>query len=134
MNDIFSMAGWQKIDKLKLDAHQRDTIIIAQAIRNDFENFHGGMGDGKMGFLTDEQMKMLNISVRHTVYKALEMIKGLPNTPKELDKQMGQYEPPSPFVYCGFNLTSFDHDYMELPGTPELEKAYKEFVEGYEGE
>lgn len=131
--DPFTAVGWQKMQDLKLDGHQRDTMIISQFVRNTLEAFHGGMGNGKEGFLHDEQMKRLNIAIRYAVYKALENIEGLPKTDKQLMKQADDHKFESPFTWCGFQLGTIS-DYMELPGTPELEKAYKEFVNDYEGE
>lgn len=113
----------------KLTEHQRVVLTISEHIRNDMENFHGGFMNGKHGFINDEQMKRLNICIRHSVDEILEAI-------MNPDKVM--------FTVRGIDITgkmqtqfalqNYDPKYMELPSSPELEKAYKEYVLGYEGE
>lgn len=95
---------------------QYDTWVISQAIRNQLEMFHGGgasdpsnPGSGE-GFITDEQMRALNIVIRHTVYEALEALHG---------------ESTDAAAFAWFQLTTVN-DYMEPPGSAELEAAYSQ--------
>jgi hypothetical protein len=91
--------------------------IVSQAIRNRLEMFHGGEAldpenpDSEEGFITDKQMRALNIVIRYTVHEALTMLSELPDRVATF--------------YCQFQLSSVD-GYMEPPGTPELQRAYRE--------
>ena len=100
------------------------TWVIAQAIRNELEMFHGGGAldpgnpDAERGFISDAQMRALNIVIRHTVHKALS----------ELDTFTRHGADGKPALdYCDFQMASVS-DYMELPGSAELERAYKEIA------
>jgi len=90
------------------------TWIISQAIRNELEMFHGGGAldpehpESDEGFITDKQMRALNIVIRRTVYEAL----------RDRDDEENA-------AFCAFQLNTV-HDYMEAPGSPELEAAYRE--------
>lgn len=93
--------------------------VISLTIRNALEVFHGGgaydpedPGRGE-GFITDRQMKAMNIVIRHAVAEA---VKHLEHPKDSLD-------------YINWTLAYID-DYMEPPGSPELERAYNEIKEG----
>jgi hypothetical protein len=74
--------------------------------------FHGGGAydpenpDSGRGFITDKQMRALSIVIRRTVYDALN---------RDDDDN----------YFAWFQLNTV-HDYMEPPGSPELEEAYNE--------
>lgn len=68
---------------------------------------------GKRGFITDRQMKALNIIIRYTTS---EMVKKLSKARENVDE-----------LY--WTLT-YINDYMEPPGSDELERAYEDIKEG----
>jgi hypothetical protein len=94
---------------------QYEAWVISQAIRNALEMFHGGGAfdpsnpDSGEGFITDEQMRAMNIVIRRTVYDAL--------------RQLRSPEDQKAYAFCAFQLATV-HDYMEPPGSAELEQAY----------
>ena len=83
--------------------------IIAQNVRNRLEPLHGA-GE-PFAFLTDDQMKRLNIAIRLGIYEALTWM------------EEGESE------YIGWTLAMWP-SYAEMPGSPDLEAAYLEFVSG----
>jgi hypothetical protein len=95
---------------------QRQAWVIAQAIRNRLEAFHGGGAvdpdnpDSGDGFISDNQMRALNIVIRRAVHEALACL----CAPID-DRDAGRF--------VQFQLAMV-HDYMEPPGSPELEHAY----------
>jgi hypothetical protein len=106
-------------DGRKWTWEQFQSWLISLSIRNALEMFHGGGAmdpenpDSEEGFITDRQMKALNIVIRHTVS---EMVKKLRNPHKNGEE-----------LY--WTLT-YVHDYMESPGSDELERAYADIKEG----
>lgn len=82
-------------------------------------NVHGGGAldpdkpDSDEGFISDTQMRALNIVIRYTVHEALDMFGKLADGDQEAMR------------YCWFQLSTVN-GYMESPGTPELEQAYNE--------
>lgn len=114
---------------------QLQAIVASQYIRNELEAFHGGMGDGKFGFITDAQMKRLNICIRHAITHALQQQKILETAIRRSKHSKPlNAEEDAAIDFFDFQLATFSPDYMEAPETPELEKVYKEFVTDYEGE
>ena len=110
-------------DMIKRYSHaQVRAIVISQCVRNSFESFHGSMDDGRVGFLSDDQMKMINICVRQSVSEALE------KWDLALEKNNEAIN------WIDFQLSTFNERYMEPPYTPELDKSFNKFVLGYEGE
>jgi hypothetical protein len=98
--------------------NQFSTWVISQAVRNNLEAFHGGGAvdpenpDSEEGFITDKQMRALNIVIRHTIHEALCKIGSDPD----------EFVP-----YVSFQInTSAMGSYMEWPGSPELERAFQE--------
>jgi hypothetical protein len=93
--------------------------VISLTIRNALEVFHGGGAhdpenpDSGEGFITDRQMKAMNIVIRHAVTEA---VKHLEHPKDNLD-------------YINWTL-AYINDYMEPPGSLELERAYNEIKEG----
>ena len=100
---------------------QYETWVVSQAIRNELEMFHGGGAvdpsnpDSGRGFITDKQMKALNIVIRRTVHNALGHLNADPE------------DDPDAMRFAWFQLKTV-HDYMEPPGSPELEEAYKAYA------
>jgi len=89
--------------------------VISLNVRNALELFHGGGAhdpenpDSDEGFITDRQMKAMNIVIRRTVTEAVKRLE----------------DPKDSAEYIYWSLM-YINDYMEPPGSPELERAYKE--------
>ena len=98
---------------------QFQSWVISLSIRNALEMFHGGGAmdpenpDSEEGFITDRQMKALNIVIRHTVS---EMVEKLSN-PRENGEEL-------------YWTLTYVNDYMEPPGSDELERACEDIKEG----
>jgi hypothetical protein len=111
-----------------------EAVALSQAIRNELENFHGNFGDGYHGFITDDQMKRLNICIRKTVAEGLlklDLVDSFLKRTKK-GKEVNEEEKKA-WDWFTFQCATFDPDYMEKPNTPELEKAFKKYVTGYKG-
>jgi hypothetical protein len=109
---------------------QYEAWIISLSIRNELEMFHGGGAmdpehpnrKNPRGFITDRQMKAMNIVIRHKVYEILDM---MANPDVVLDERLD--------VTNGSALSFTMHyinDYMEPPGSEELEQAYRRIKNG----
>lgn len=110
----------------EIDFDQFMTWIITHDIRGKLEHFHGGggvdpdnPGSGE-GFISDRQMKALNIVIRYAVHEALSRVRA-----------MGEGDEHAAWL-CELQLSQV-RDYMEAPGSEELEKAYRE-VTGKSGQ
>jgi hypothetical protein len=112
---------------------QLRTWIVAQAVRNALQTFHGcwafdpdNPGSGQ-GFISDEQMRALNITIRRAVHEALahaDLARNVASQPP------GRKLPPreqEALDFCAFQLGTV-RDYMEPPGSPELDEAYEHYV------
>ena len=112
---------------------QLRTWIVAQSVRNALQAFHGrwaldpgNPGSGE-GFITDSQMRALNITIRRAVHEALHQVykaRTAAAQPHRPDLPPAEQEA---LDYCAFQLGTI-RGYMEPPGTPELEEAYKRYV------
>ena len=106
---------------------------MAQAVRNALQAFHGrwafdpdNPGSGE-GFISDGQMRALNIAIRRAVHEALghaDMARNVATQPCRRKLCAGEREA---LDFCEFQLGTV-HDYMEPPGSPELEEAYRRYV------
>lgn len=94
------------------------SLAVSESIRNGMESFHGGFGDGKTGFITDEQMFRMNICIRKATYEALLLMERVNNKDPEAERDLA-------WTIGGFSY--------EMPGTNELEELYKKYVEDYGG-
>jgi hypothetical protein len=103
---------------------QVQSWVISLSVRNALEMFHGGGAmdpenpnpedpDEAEGFITDRQMKALNIVIRHTVSEAVSRLENPGKNAQEL-------------YYTLFYINK----YMEPPGSAELEAAYKKIKNG----
>lgn len=99
---------------------QVQSWVIALSIRNALEMFHGG---GAMdpdepgreeGFISDRQMKALNIVIRRTVSKAVARLS----------------HPTDDNLKSLFWTLRYIHGYMEPPGSDELERAFDNIQHG----
>jgi hypothetical protein len=117
----------------KISYEQLRTWIVAQAIRNALQTFHGcpafdpdDPASGE-GFISDGQMRALNITIRRTVHEALAHVDTARNvaTGPRGHKLHARHQ--EALDFCEFQLGTVHH-YMEPPGSPELEEAYKRYV------
>jgi hypothetical protein len=109
------------------------TWVVAQAVRNALQTFHGGWafdpdnpGSGE-GFISDGQMRVLNITIRRAVHEALghaDVARDVATQPRHRKLCAREREA---LEFCEFQLGTV-HDYMEPPGSPELEEAYQRYV------
>jgi len=117
----------------KISYEQFRTWVVAQAIRNALQTFHGywafdpdDPGSGA-GFISDRQMRALNITVRRAVHEALghtDTARGAATQRRRRKPRPGELEA---LDFCEFQLGTI-RNYMEPPGSPELEEAYVRFV------
>jgi hypothetical protein len=106
-------------DGRKWTWEQFQSWLISLSTRNALEMFHGGGAmdpenpDSEEGFITDRQMKALNIVIRRTVSEMVRKLGNLRENGEEL-----------------YWTLTYVNDYMEPPGSDELEKAYADIKEG----
>jgi hypothetical protein len=107
---------------------------VTQAIRNALQAFHGRWafdpddpGSGA-GFISDGQMRALNITIRRVVHEALDQV----DIARDAVRRPGGRASPEEIAaldFCAFQLGTV-RDYMEPPGSAELEEAYQRYVGG----
>jgi hypothetical protein len=109
------------------------TWVVAQAIRNALQAFHGGWafdpddpGSGA-GFISDRQMRALNITIRRAVHEALDQVDMARDAVRRPGSRSSRPEEIAALDFCAFQLGTV-RDYMEQPGSAELEKAYQRYV------
>jgi hypothetical protein len=107
--------------------------IVAQSVRNDLQRFHGGWafdpdnpGSGE-GFISDGQMRALNVTIRRAVYEALRQVDKVRNVAAQPHRGKLYPAEQEALDFCKFQVGTI-RDYMEPPGSPELETAYKLYV------
>ena len=117
----------------KISHEQFRTWVVTQSIRNALETFHGGRafdpdnsGSGE-GFISDAQMRVLNITIRRAVHEALTQVDIAHHVLWQSRLRELRNEEQEALDFCGFQLGTV-RDYMEPPGSPELEKAYQRYV------
>ena len=117
----------------KLNFEQFRTWIVAQSVRNALQTFHGrwafdpdNPGSGA-GFISDGQMRALNITIRRAVHEALRQVDKARNVAAQPCRQELYPAEQEALDFCAFQLGTV-RDYMEPPGSPELEEAYKRYV------
>ena len=109
------------------------TWVVAQSVRNALETFHGCWAfdpddpASGAGFISDGQMRVLNITIRRAVHEALGQVDTACEAVKRLHRRELRAEEREALDFCDFQLGTV-RDYMEPPGSPELEEAYKRFV------
>ena len=117
----------------KISYQQFRTWVVAQSVRNALETFHGGWafdpdnpGSGE-GFISDNQMRALNLTIRRAVHEALSQVDTACSAAQR-SRRRGMYaEEHAALDFCEFQLGTV-HDYMEPPGSHELEEAYRRYV------
>lgn len=117
----------------KINHEQSRTWVVAQSVRNALETFHGSRafdpdhpGSGA-GFISDDQMRVLNITIRRAVHEALDQVDIARNAVRQSYLRELRTEEQEALDFCEFQLSTV-RDYMEPPGSPELEKAYQRYV------
>jgi hypothetical protein len=107
--------------------------VVAQSIRNALETFHGDWafdpdnpGSGE-GFISDDQMRALNITIRRAVHEALGQVDLACHAAERSHRPELYVERQAALEFCEFQLRTM-RDYMEPPGSPELEEAYQRYV------
>ena len=118
----------------KINHEQFRTWVVAQAIRNALQTFHGCWGldpdnpaSGE-GFISDGQMRALNITIRRAVHEALRHadVAGQVAAHPHYRRVLRPREQEA-LDFCKFQLGTI-RDYMEPPGSPELKEAYQRYV------
>ena len=106
---------------------------MAQSVRNALQTFHGrwgfdpdNPGSGE-GFISDGQMRALNITIRRAVHEALAQVDKARNVAAQPDGRELYPAEREALDFCEFQLGTI-RDYMEPPGSPELETAYELYV------
>jgi hypothetical protein len=117
----------------KISYEQLRTWVVAQAVHNALQRFHGrpafdpdDPASGE-GFISDGQMRALNITIRRAVHDALthaDIARNAATQPYGHQLHARQHEA---LDFCDFQLGTV-RDYMEPPGSPELEEAYKRYI------
>ena len=109
------------------------TWVVSQSVRNALETFHGGWafdpdnpGSGE-GFISDNQMRVLNITIRRAVHEALGQVDLACYAEKRSHCRELSTEEQAALEFCEFQLSTM-RDYMEPPGSPELEEAHRRYV------
>jgi hypothetical protein len=117
----------------KLTHEQFRTWVVAQAVRNALETFHGGWafdpdnpGSGE-GFISDDQMRVLNITIRRAVHEALDQVDLACHAMQQSHRRELCTKKQAALEFCAFQLKTI-RDYMEPPGSPELEEAHRRYV------
>ena len=117
----------------KFTYEQFRTWVVAQSVRNALETFHGGWafdpdnpGSGE-GFISDDQMRVLNITIRRAVHEALGQVDLACHAVKRLHRLGLHTKEQAAMEFCEFQVRTI-RDYMEPPGSPELEEAYQRYV------
>ena len=117
----------------KINYEQFRVWVVAQSVRNALEPFHGKWafdpddpGSGE-GFISDDQMRVLNITIRRAVHEALSQMDLVQNAAKRSHYGGLCAGEQAALEFCAFQLRTI-HAYMEPPGSPELEKAYQRYI------
>jgi len=117
----------------KISHEEFRTWVVTQSVRNALETFHGSRafdpdnpGSGA-GFISDDQMRALNITIRRAVHEALGQVDIVHHAVRQSQLWELQPEEREALDFCEFQLSTV-RDYMEPPGSPELEKAYQRYV------
>ena len=112
---------------------QLRTWVVTQAVRNALQTFHGCVAfdpdnpASGAGFISDRQMRALNLTIRRAVHEAMGQVELARNAAMQPDREKLHAREQEALDFCEFQLETV-HDYMEPPGSPELEEAYKRYV------
>ena len=117
----------------KTSYEQFRTWVVAQAVRNALQTFHDCWGldpdnprSGE-GFISDGQMRALNIAIRRAVHEALRHADIAGQAAAQPHRRTLHAREQEALDFCTFQLGTV-RDYMEPPGSAELEEAYQRYV------
>jgi hypothetical protein len=117
----------------KLTYEQLRTWVVTQAVHNALKRFRGGPAfdldnpaSGE-GFVSEGQMRVLNITIRRTVHEALAHVEIARNAAIQPHGRELHARQQQALDFCDVQLGTV-HDDMEPPGSPALEDAYKRWV------
>lgn len=116
-----------------LSHEQFRSWVVTQSVRNALETFHGHSAfdpddpGSAEGFISDIQMRALNITIRRAVHEALSQVDLAREAIRQLHRRELCAEHQAALDFCTFQLGTV-HYYMEPPGSPELEEAYERYV------
>jgi len=117
----------------KTSHEQFRTWVVAQAVRNALQTFHDCWGldpDNPRsgdGFISDGQMRALNITIRRAVHEALGHADIAGQAAGQPHRRTLHARKQEALDFCQFQLETV-RDYMEPPGSAELEEAYQRYV------
>jgi len=117
----------------KINYDQFRTWVVAQSVRNALETFHGSPAfdpdhpAGGEGFISNDQMRVLNIAIRRAVHEALGQVDIVHRAFRQSHLRELGTEEQEALDFCEFQLRTIGA-YMEPPGSPELEKAYQRYI------
>ena len=109
------------------------TWVVAQAVREALQTFHGRPAfdpdnpASEEGFISDGQMRALNITIRRAVHEALGHADTARNVTSQPRREKLHARQQQALDFCEFQFGTV-RDYMEPPGSAELEEAYKRYV------
>jgi len=117
----------------KISYEQLRTWVVTQAVHNALQAFHGcpaldpdDPASGE-GFISDGQMRALNITIRRAAHEALGHVDTARDVAWPPQHQKLHARQQEALDFCALQLGTV-RDYMEPPGSPELEDAYKRHV------
>ena len=112
---------------------QLRTWVVAQSVRNALQTFHGpcafdpdNPASGE-GFISDAQMRALNLTIRRAVHEALSHLDKACKLDAQRHRRKLYPREQEALDFCKFQLETI-RDYMEPPGSPELKEAYQRYV------
>ena len=117
----------------KTSHEQFRTWVVAQAVRNALQTFHDCWGldpdnpRSRDGFISNRQMRALNITIRRAVHEALRHADTADQAAAQPHRRTLHAREQEALDFCTFQLETV-RDYMEPPGSAELEEAYKRYV------
>ena len=117
----------------RISYEQLRTWVVAQAVRNALQTFHGCPAfdpdnpDSGEGFISDGQMRALNITIRRAVHEALDYADAARNVAAQPHRRMLPPREQEALDFCASQLGTV-RDYMEQPGSAELDEAYQRYV------
>ena len=112
---------------------QLRTWVVAQAVRNALQTFHGRPAfdpddpASEEGFISDGQMRALNITIRRAVHEALAHVDTARNVATQPQDRTLHARQQQALDFCESQLGTIQ-DYMEPPGSAELKEAYRRYV------
>jgi hypothetical protein len=117
----------------QINYEQFRTWVVAQSVRHALQTFHGGWAfdpdnpGGGEGFISDDQMRALNVTIRRAVHEALSHVETARDAVKQSHRRELCAEELTALDFCEFLLGTV-RGYMEPPDSPELEEAYRRYV------